>query len=140
MAEPVAVCGQHSKLNCQRRKKSPSHAELPELKVLTSHHKHVMAYLTCRFAHSMGEPLSVVPILTRIVANVSAGLTSDESPQSIAFAPINVGTNWKAQAWLILVNLSSSFIGSPIHLATVPPLYDGAPRSSLLCSRPGSVF
>jgi hypothetical protein len=64
----------------------------------------------------------------------------DESPQSIAFAPVNVGTNWKAQAWLILVNLSSSFIGSPMRLATGPPLYDGVPRSSLLCSRPGSVF
>src|SRR4029077_3417349 len=36
MAEPVAVCGQHFKLNCQRRKKSPCHAELLELKAFTS--------------------------------------------------------------------------------------------------------
>jgi hypothetical protein len=54
--------------------------------------------------------------------------------------PVNDGSNWKAEAQLILVNLSSSFIGSPMHLATGPPLYDGVPRSSLLCSRPGSVF
>src|SRR5579864_7361068 len=50
------------------------------------------------------------------------------------------GASWKAEARLIRVNLSSSLLGSPICLATGPPLYDGALRSSLSCSRPDSVF
>jgi hypothetical protein len=53
---------------------------------------------------------------------------------------VNVGSNWKAEVRLILINLDLCFIGSPICLATGPPLYDRAPRSSLGCSRPGCVL
>jgi hypothetical protein len=111
--------------------------------------------LICCFAHSIREPLSAVPtfaVISRIMRRNVAGsmrsslqtcrsvLRAARARSTIDSSLVNVGSNWKAEVRLILINLGSCVIGSPIRLATGPPFCDGAPRSPRVCSRPGSVF
>jgi len=67
-------------------------------------------------------------------------LRAARARNTIASSLVNEGSSRKAEVPLILINLGLCFIGSPIRLSTGPPLYGGAPRSSLGCSRPGCVF